>query len=99
MTLLERLYVNLDQRNTWPSINVDGDRRLFMQPLLNCFATLGKASTRSIEIIVSDRYLSSKYGGLVSLDAATQAQWAEIRWTVGEKRKWVKKMKLAIQIR
>ena len=69
-----------------------------MLPLLNCFATLGMASTRSLEIIVSDRYLSSKFGGsVVSFDATTQAVWAETRWTVGGKRKWVKKMKLTIQ--
>ena len=99
MTLLEKVYINLDQRSTWPSINVDGDRHVFMHRLLNCFAILGKTSTQSIEIIVSDRDLSSKFGRLIAWNPATQAQWAAIRWTVEEKREWVEKVKLAIQNR
>ena len=98
MALLEKIYVNLNQRSIWPGINIDGDK-IFMHRLLNCFAILGKTSTRSIEIIVSDRHLSNKFGGLVAWNPATQAPWAEIRWTVEEKREWVEKVKLAIQNR
>ena len=92
MTLLDRVYVNVDQRTTWPSIN--GVGYISMQPLLDCFDVLGKASTRSIEIIVSDRHLSRKYG---RWDPATREQWAKIRWTMEVKRKWVEKIIVAIQ--
>ena len=97
MTLLEKVYVNLDLWPTWPTFSVDRDRDIAMQPVLNCFAILGKTSIPSIEIIVSDKHLSSKYGGSAALDPATQAQWAEIRWSLEEKRKWVEKVKLAIR--
>ena len=99
MALLEKIYVNLNQRSTWPGTNVDGDRHIFMHDLLKCFAILGKTSARTIEIIVSDRHLSSKFGGIVAWNPATQVQWAAIRWTVEEKREWVEKVKLAIQNR
>lgn len=96
MALLEKVNVNLDQRSTWPRINSEGDRDMFMHRLLNCFAILGKTSTLSIEIIVSDRYLSRKFGGW---DPGLQSHWAAIRWTVEEKREWVEKVKLTIQDR
>ena len=98
MTLLEKVYVNLDQWPTWPTISVDRERYIdAMQPVLNCLAILGKTSTPSIEIIVSDQHLSNKFGGSAALDPGTQAMWAEIRWTLEEKRKWVEKVKLAIR--
>ena len=96
MALLEKVNVNLDQRSTWPRINSEGDRHMFMHRLLNCFAILGKTSTRSIGIVVSDRYLSRKFGGW---DPVLQAYWAATRWTVEEKREWVEKVKLTIQDR
>ena len=96
MALLEKVNVNLDQRSTWPRINSEGDRHMFMDRLLNCFAILGKTSTRSIEIVVSDQYLSRKFGGW---DPVLQAYWAATRWTVEEKREWVEKVKLSIQDR
>ena len=99
MTLLEKVYINLDQRSTWPGINVDGHRHIFLPRLLDSLAILGNTSTRSIEIIVSDRHLSSKFGRLVVWNPAFQAQWAEIRWTLEEKRDWVEKVKMAIQDR
>ena len=80
-------------------INVDADRHILLHPVLNCLAILGEASARSLEIIVSDTYLSDKYDGSVALDPDTKAQWAEYRWTVEEKREWVEWVNLAIQDR
>ena len=96
MTLLDRVYVNVDQQTSWPRINVYGHSHMCMQPLLNYFDILGKLSTRSIEIILSDRHLSSKYGGWGS---TIREGWAEFRWTMEMKRKLVEKVKLAIQNR
>lgn len=97
MTLLEKVYVNLDKQPTWSHISVGRDSYISMRPVLNCFAILGKTSIPSIEIIVSDQHLSRKYGGSAALDPDAQAQWAEIRLTLDEKRKWVEKVKLAIR--
>lgn len=94
MTLLEKVYINVDQRPNW-SICADAEQKeAAMRPVLDCLAILGKTPAKSTMIVVSDRHLSRMSDA--NLGGASTA-WIPYRWTVEEKRMWVEEVKLAIQ--
>lgn len=100
MTLLKKVYVNLDERSTQFRFDyVNGERHISLRPLQDCLAILSGASTRSIEIVVSDRHLSSKFGRLVTWDPDTQAWGPQWRCTVEEKIDWAEEVEFGIQDR
>ncbi|KAF6221860.1 hypothetical protein HO133_001828 [Letharia lupina] len=94
MTLLEKVYINVDQRPNW-SICADAEQKeAAMRPVLDCLAILGKTPAKSTMIVVSDRHLSRMSDANL---AGASTAWISCRWTVEEKKMWVEEVKLAIQ--
>ncbi len=94
MTLLDTLYINVDQKPDW-SGSADAEQKdIAMSPVRGCLAILGKTPAKSTMIVVSDRFLSSRTNAvLVSADPT----WVTHRWTITEKRLWVERVRLAMK--
>lgn len=58
MTLLERVFVSVDQRSDCPTSASTRQKKRAMWPVRKCLAALGKTPAQSIVIVLSDEYLS-----------------------------------------
>ncbi len=94
MTLLDTLYINVDQKPNWSGSADAEHKEIAMSPVLDCLAVLGKTPAKSTTIVVSDRFLSSRTSAvLVSADPT----WITHRWTITEKRLCVHRLESAFQ--
>ena len=96
MTLLDKVYINVDQHPNWCLSDDPREKREAMRPVLDCLAILGIAPAKSTTIIVSDQYLS---GASDEILMSAPPHWITDRWTVKEKRLWVAGVESAIEIR
>lgn len=94
MTLLDTVYINVDQRPNWSVNSYARQKELAMLPVLDCLAVLGKIHpAKSMVIVVGDQDLASNLHSTLWIPA----DWTTRRWTLMEKREWVEMAKLAIK--
>ena len=93
MTLLETIYINVDQHPLWATSHDAEQKERDMEPLLDCLAILGRIPAKSTTIVVSDQHLSKNQERLVSAPSS----FITHRWTMEEKRMWVAEVKLTME--
>ena len=92
MTLLDTIYINMDQPPLWVTCDDAEQKEKDMKPLLDCFAIIGKPA-KSTTIVVSEQYLSRNPECLMYAPSSLITQHS----TVEEKRKWVAEAKLTMK--
>lgn len=58
MTLLERVFVSVDQQSDWSTSASNRQKNRVIWPVRKCLAALGKTQAQSIVMVLSDQYLS-----------------------------------------
>lgn len=94
MTLLDRVYINVDQRPNFFQSEQDEQKKSAMRPVLDCLANLGKTSAKSIMIVMSTQFISRFADGI---SVRVPSVWIGRLWSVEEKRLWVAEVKSAIE--
>ena len=96
MTLLETIYLNVDQPVAPLRWNIGAGAENIeksLKPVADCLAVLGKTPAKSISIIVSDRFRANSS----SMDFMwAPTPWILQPWTVKEKRLWAEQVKLVL---
>ena len=94
MTLLEKVYINVDQKPHWSTSDDDGQGISEMTPVWRCLLILGKKPIKSTTIMMSDRFLARSSATFLSrlshFDIAS-------RWCLWQKKLWAEGIKKAIQ--
>ena len=93
MTLINTIYINVDQQPLWTSSADAEQKKQDMKPVLDCLAILGRIPAKSTTIVVSDQYLSQNSEYIRS----PYSIFITLRWTMEEKRMWVAEVKLKMK--
>ena len=89
MTLLERIYADVNEGSSWPSVPSAAQKERVKWPVLKCLSTLEKTAPEPIMIVMSD-YLGDR-------KLYASFAWKPATWTVEQKRQLVRGVLQAIR--
>ena len=93
MTLLEKVFINVDQKPYWSISDDDDQKILAMKPVMICLAILRNTPIKSAAIVVSDRFLARS--SATSLSRLSNFD-IECRWCLWVKKLWADAIKEGI---